>query len=159
MLNMGMQRDEDAATGLEYVTTLMIRCKMIEVDLCPLDPETQHNTSSEVVISLRTSIVELYSKVFEYQIGLIKHYDHGKFIRFFRDVFGITHWKDSQKDMVEIYEKIAKDEQSLCNGIVRKMDKALAKFDEENMERHAITQQEVKVRQLSLRRTCLDSWY
>lgn len=144
-----MQGDENAASGLAYVTDLMIRFKMIEEGLLRLNSNKQHETASELVMSVRTSTVNLYIKIYKYQVCFIHNYGGGAVTRFFKDVIGVTDWKVLQQEMETIDKEIATKQQVLCNDIMLRMGKALDQFDAENMRQHAVTQQAIKVRQIS----------
>lgn len=154
LLDKGMQGDENAASGLAYVTDLMIRSKMIEKgmieeELWRLKTNKQHETASKLFMSVRTSTVNLYIKIYKYQVCIIQHYGSGAVTRFFKDVVGVTDWKVLQQEMETIDKEIATEQQVLCNDIVLRMGKALDQFDAENMRQHAVTQQATKVRQIS----------
>lgn len=147
LLDKGMQGDEFAATGLEYVTDLMIRFNMIEKHLSRFNANRQHNNSAELVTSVRKSTVKLYVNIYKYQISIIRHYGHGAVTRFFKDVAGITNWEELRQEMETIDKGIATKQEALCNYIVLEIEQELAKFDAENMRQHAITQQAIEVRQ------------
>lgn len=147
LLDKGMQGDEDAASGLAYVTDLMIRFEMIERRLRLFDSNKQHGISSKLITSVRTSTVNLYTKIYKYQVCIIQHYGSGAVKRFFKDVAGITEWKNLQQEMETMDKEIAKKQRVLCNDVVLKISEALDKFDAQNMRQHTITQQATKVRQ------------
>lgn len=150
-----MQGDEVAATGLAYVTDLMIRSKMIEGDLQKLASNEWHKDSSELVKSMLTSTVKLYIKIYEYQIRIIRHYGGRGVTRFLKDVVGTTHWKALQQEMETIDKEIATKQQVLCNDIALSMREALAEFDAKNMKQHAATLQATKVCQIQSRNNCV----
>lgn len=141
LLDKGMEGDENAASGLAYVTDLMIRFELIERDLLEFDP------SSKLVMSMRRSTVNLYTKIYKYQVCIIQHYGSGAVTRFFKDVVRITDWEVLQQEIKAIDEEISNDQQAFCNDIVLRMRKDLKEFDAKNMTQHAVTQQAIKVRQ------------
>lgn len=156
LLDKGMQGDEAAATGLEYITDLMIRFEMIEKRLSRFDLDKNHKDFSELVTSVRTSTVKLYINIYKYHMWVLRHYGGGTVTRFFNNVVGITDWKVLRQEMETIDKEIATKQQVLCNDIVFEMGKAVDEFDAENIRQHEITQQATKVRQISSRHICIN---
>ncbi|ROV99754.1 hypothetical protein VSDG_03039 [Cytospora chrysosperma] len=144
LLNTGLKQDEDAASGLEYVTDVMLRCRMFQNELQDIDLLDRENEQHTALMkSLRDSTIKLYTKVLQYHIEIIRHYNGQAVKRSFKDFVGVPQWKEQKQEIVRIDDEITRKQLQLNYHVVQKMEEEFRKFDAENTKQHEKTQQRV----------------
>ncbi|KAI0894651.1 hypothetical protein F4806DRAFT_113243 [Annulohypoxylon nitens] len=83
LLDQMLKQDADALNGFDDITTILVRCKVIEDDYLTISSSPSDNEYL-LIISLESKIVDLYSKVYQYLISVIHHFDRSAAARYFR---------------------------------------------------------------------------
>ncbi|KAJ6079217.1 hypothetical protein N7467_008970 [Penicillium canescens] len=124
---------EAATAGIEKIAILIPRYKQVEAIY--LENESDHSAK----IQLRNAIVNLYSKILEYQIELARYLEKGAFKRissFARDALKLDDWKDK---MQKIH-----DSDDNCRASMAVYGAALTNITQETL-RKMLTQLDEKV--------------
>jgi hypothetical protein len=89
---------EEATAGIEKIAILIPRYKQVEVIYLENEMISQENDSHRSAkIQLRNAVVNLYSKILEYQIELARYLEKGAFqriSRFARDSLKLDDWNE-----------------------------------------------------------------
>ncbi|OJD22264.1 hypothetical protein ACJ73_06394 [Blastomyces percursus] len=119
-------RDDEAVNGLEFISELLVRCKVREDILRTRFREPiqglQSQSESKILGELRSAIkartVQLYSDILQYQIQLAIHYDHGCF-RHDRNTIanGFNNLKESVEKSLSSLKKIEQDIERRSNAL------------------------------------------
>ncbi|KAI9926518.1 hypothetical protein MW887_004286 [Aspergillus wentii] len=119
---------EDAVAGLEFVSDLLVRYRLIEESVAlKMD---MNLTSSSLVVSISEKTVSLYMHVLRYQMRLARQYSHSAVFRYIRNVGGIDDWKEMIATIRDI-DSIIKDKLSaVSNDTVQDIKHAVSKLHE-----------------------------
>ncbi|OTA93801.1 hypothetical protein M434DRAFT_30643 [Hypoxylon sp. CO27-5] len=130
LLNKMLQQDKDAVEGFEYILSLLVRCKLMENDF--LQPTAGDPNSSEnhhkLALSLQSKTIELYSKVYKYQVRVILHLEHSTLTRHLRDLGVSDDWKGMIETLKATEREIKDDLQGLSNHTSKKIDEKFEDF-------------------------------
>ncbi|KAK2809659.1 hypothetical protein FQN50_003716 [Emmonsiellopsis sp. PD_5] len=119
-------QDIDAMDGLEYISNLLIRCKVTEdtyrESFGPMLKASDSIGSKALVelnTSFRTKTVNLYSQILKYQIQLSRQLSRPGIFRFLRDCVLADDWEDMLEDIKTLEESINKDLATLGNAVLK----------------------------------------
>lgn len=112
VVSTALSQSDDATKGLDYISKLLVRFRVIEVtyDLSE-HPDSRYTVSKklcELHEQLREEFISLYAEIIGYQFYLSKHYTHNQFSRLFRNAVIPDDWKDMASSI----------EQRLIDGIL-----------------------------------------
>ncbi|KAI1134357.1 WD40 repeat-like protein [Hypoxylon sp. FL0543] len=130
LLKTMLQQDNEAIEGFEYIVSLLVRCKLMEDDF--LQPRTGDTNPSEsdhkLALSLQAKTIELYSNVYKYQIRVVLHFGRSTLGRYSRDLVVSNDWKGMIQKLKATETEIDRDQQSLSNHLIDKIDEKLEDF-------------------------------
>lgn len=98
VVSTALSQTDDASKGLDYISKLLVRFRVIEVtyDLSE-HPDSRYTASKklcELHEQLREEFISLYAEIIGYQFYLSKHHTHNQFSRLFRNAVIPDDWKD-----------------------------------------------------------------
>ncbi|OTA59106.1 WD40 repeat-like protein, partial [Hypoxylon sp. EC38] len=132
LLNKMLQQDKDAVEGFEYILSLLVRCKLMENDFLQPTAGDPKPSSSEnhhkLALSLQSKTIELYSKVYKYQVRVILHLEHSALTRYLRDIGVSDDWKGMIETLKATEREIKDDLQGLSNHTSKNIDKKFEEF-------------------------------
>ncbi|KAI1487871.1 WD40 repeat-like protein [Biscogniauxia mediterranea] len=135
LLNTMLQQDDGAIRGFEYILNLLVRCKLMEDDfLQPINKDSKPTNINQLLLSLRSKTIELYSNVYKYLIRVILHFDHSTFIKYLSDLIVSDDWNGMIQSLKDTEAAIDHDVQSLSCHITMNFDKKLEGFWSEATE-------------------------
>ncbi|OJD19429.1 hypothetical protein AJ78_00603 [Emergomyces pasteurianus Ep9510] len=108
-------QDDDALDGLEYISELLVRCKVTEDTYrenlaCTLAASNSSVPAYllELNVSFKTKAVSVYSQILRYQISLSQQYSRSGLFRFLRDIVIADDWQGMLKSIKGTEESISK---------------------------------------------------
>ncbi|PGH09068.1 hypothetical protein GX51_00821 [Blastomyces parvus] len=110
-------QDDEAMNGLEFISELLVRCKVREDILrrrfrepVPgLQSQGESKNLGELRSAIKAKTLQLYSDILQYQIQLALHYDRGYFTRSLGDIAISNNWKSMTTDLENASDKIHQD--------------------------------------------------
>ncbi|KAL4879202.1 hypothetical protein BJY04DRAFT_220322 [Aspergillus karnatakaensis] len=121
---------EDAADGLRYISDILIRSRVIEVNcgygrqvdsLRKFSPSTP---MGEMRQQIRARLIDLYCGILRYQILLASHCSRNRAFRLVRDIFATGKWN-------EMLDDLRKTESNIDNSLRTMDSKTLVNVDAE----------------------------
>ncbi|KAI1639979.1 WD40 repeat-like protein [Biscogniauxia mediterranea] len=135
LLNTMLQQDDGAIRGFEYILNLLVRCKLMEDDfLQPTSKDSKLSNIYQLLLSLQSKTIELYSNVYNYLIRVILHFDHSAFTKYLSDLLVNDDWNGMIQSLKDIEVAIDHDVQSLSGHMTINFDKKLEGFWSEATE-------------------------
>ncbi|PMD14340.1 WD40 repeat-like protein [Hyaloscypha hepaticicola] len=117
---------DDAMDGLEEISELLVRCRLIEeTSLIPSSNASQRASSHQqrdLGLQLRTKTIRLYVQVLKYQIYVARQYSRAAFFRLLRDIVVVDGWRDMLGAMKKTKKSIDEDLWTFDIGVVGKID-------------------------------------
>jgi hypothetical protein len=129
MLGAMFQEDEDAMTGFELTTSLLIKFKFLEskfdfsilqryvyLSLCVMEPGGAESSSAdgpskEMMASIRAKTADLYCQIYAYHVKMAVHYSHSTVLRYLKD-FGSYLTQSSWNELVQNLKDLSQQIQS-----------------------------------------------
>lgn len=123
LLDKMLQQDVEALNGFDDITSILVRCKIIEKNYLTTNPIPSDN-EYQLIISLESKIVDLYSKAYQYLISIIYHFDHSSAARYFQDIWATfgDNWKGLTEKIKSIENDIWHNVHALSYHILNKED-------------------------------------
>ncbi|KAI0601484.1 WD40 repeat-like protein [Biscogniauxia sp. FL1348] len=145
LLNTMLEQDDDAIQGFGYILNLLIRCKVMENDfLQPTKKDSMLSTVYQLLLSLQSKTIELYSNIYRYQIRVILHFDRSTFSRYLTDLLVSDDWKGMVQSLKDTEAAINHDLQSLSSHTTIDIDKKLQGFWSEAKELYRMATESIK---------------
>ncbi|KAL2390019.1 hypothetical protein RJ035_001635 [Blastomyces gilchristii] len=110
-------QDGEAMDGLEFISELLVRCKVREdvirrrfrEPVQGLQSQSESKNLGELHSAIKARTVQLYSDILQYQIQLAIHYDRGCFLRSLGDIAISNDWKSMTTDLENASDNIHQD--------------------------------------------------
>ncbi|KLJ06195.1 hypothetical protein EMPG_10376 [Blastomyces silverae] len=110
-------QDDEAMNGLEFISELLVRCKVREDILRRrfrepvqgFQSQSESKNLGELRSAIKAKTVQLYSDILQYQIQLAIHYDRGCFRRSLGDIVISNDWKSMTTDLENASDNIHQD--------------------------------------------------
>ncbi|RBR15923.1 uncharacterized protein FIESC28_07125 [Fusarium coffeatum] len=97
------QKDEDAADGLTKILFMLVRFQNLEESVLTHDSEAASQTTStsthELLSNIETKLIDIYQKVYLYQIRFVLQYGQGKWRRNIGGLLKPEDWKQKWKEI------------------------------------------------------------
>ncbi|KAJ4025043.1 hypothetical protein NW752_002503 [Fusarium irregulare] len=104
------QKDEDAADGLTKILFILVRYQNLEESVLTQDAEAiSHTTSSsthELLSNIETRLIDIYQKVYLYQIRFVLQYGQGKWRQNIGGLLQPEDWKQKWKEIEISYQLV-----------------------------------------------------
>ncbi|KAJ5703610.1 hypothetical protein N7493_011535 [Penicillium malachiteum] len=122
-------QDDDAMDGLEKISHLMIRYRILESTPVTVSAGKGTTPLEELEASIKSQIVHLYTEILKYQMQLASHLSKSGLFRFFEDLTGSEDWKGMTQGMKDIDEGIHNSLRSLSAHSLKSVQVQVEKID------------------------------
>ncbi|KAJ5627393.1 hypothetical protein N7528_004820 [Penicillium herquei] len=122
-------QDDDAMDGLEKISHLMIRYRILESTPMTVSAGKSTTPLEELEASIKSQIIHLYTEILRYQMQLASHLSKYDLFRFFEDLTGSDDWKGMTQGMKDIDEGIHDSLRSLSAHSLKCIELQVEKID------------------------------
>ncbi|KAJ5720795.1 uncharacterized protein N7483_008729 [Penicillium malachiteum] len=122
-------QDDDAMDGLEKISHLMIRYRILESTPATAPAGNSTTPWEELEASIKAQIIHLYTEILKYQMQLAGHLSKSGLFRFFDDLTGSDDWKGMIQGMKDINEGINNSLRSLSAHSLKSIELQVEKID------------------------------
>ncbi|KAJ0415099.1 hypothetical protein BJY00DRAFT_268555 [Aspergillus carlsbadensis] len=125
---------EDAADGLKYMSDILIRSRVIELNcgyVGQKDSSRKFSLSTpmgELHQQIRTKLVDLYCEILRYQILLASHCSRTRGFRLVRDMFAVDKWNEMRGGLREMENSIDNLLQTMDSNTLVNVDAQMSKL-------------------------------
>ncbi|KAI1103866.1 hypothetical protein F4804DRAFT_352610 [Jackrogersella minutella] len=123
LLEDAFQQDEDAANGLHNILFLLVRYQSLQETVLEheLTDPSQSSNASQLSLNIREKVVDVYTRVYEYQIRFVIHYRQNKALRKGRNALSADDWKTKWTEIESISRLIDAGIHDLMDGKTREI--------------------------------------
>ena len=137
-------QERKAIDGVDWIANLITRYRVIEITYKGEEFGCSNHEEEQIVRDLKrtfeTRVIEMYSKILEFQICIAYHYSRGWMSRTLREVVITDDWEAMIKDISGLETNASEDRRALDSRTLRKgisqiSSQQVAQFTQHNADR------------------------